>query len=195
MDSFARNFINSQFSEKFEALEKKLFLGYEEEAINDLDNLLATKGLQMSHMVKVASVYYKIGHSAKCLEILTNLKPIEEKLRSETDPLPLHLEYLNLEGMALKDSKKYEQARSQWMRCLELDARFSPALNNIGNYHMFNAEYDLAAKYYLKAMQSNRSLTCSFNEDSKPSDGFHQSLQLLSQNRRRWRYSDSPRHS
>lgn len=154
VDTFARNFINSQFSEKFEALEKKMFLGYEEEAMSDLDNLLATKGLQMNHMVKIASVYYKVGNSAKCLEILNGLKPIDEKLKYESEPLPLHLEYLNLEGMALKDSKKYESARSQWLRCLELDARFSPALNNIGNYHMHNSEYDLAAKYYHKAMQS-----------------------------------------
>jgi tetratricopeptide (TPR) repeat protein len=161
-DNFARNFINSQFSEKFEALEKKMILGYEEEAITDLDNLLTTKGLQMSHLVKIASVYYKIGDSVKCLEIVNGLKPIEEKLLIESEPLPIHLEYLNLEGMALKDSKKHEQARSQWMRCLELDPRFSPALNNIGNYHMHNAEYDLAAKYYHKAIQSNCVLTCSF---------------------------------
>lgn len=148
-NDYARSLKDKHFSSKIMNIKHLIALGFDEEAFKELKKIQEMRNITMLQHLKVADCYYKIG---KYEEGLTILSPMEENI-SGMNPADTKdkLYLLNLLGLVYKGLQKEELAVKKWKSCLELNSRYTIALNNLGNHLMHGRLYEDAAKCFWRS--------------------------------------------
>ena len=163
---FARRLRDQHFRAKISNIQQLTSLGFDEEAVKELKNIQQMKSLTVKQSVLVADCLYKLGKYNECLTILGPLEDnVNHMLQSDlSDKLAL----LNLLGMVYRSLEKDDQAVKMWKRCLEINSRYTIALNNLGNHFMKTRSFAEAAKCYWRSKKCNQQFT-RFSKTQQPS--------------------------
>ncbi len=108
--------------------------------------------------------------------------------KPETDKEADSAEVYNARGNLYAHQKKYEEAKEEYRKALEIDPEFAKAHNNLGNVYFKQNLFEEAEWKYKKALEltpdycdANFNLGLLFNRQEKWDDAiwmFHQVLQL-----------------
>jgi tetratricopeptide (TPR) repeat protein len=146
---FARRLKDQHFNAKIQNIKQLISLGFDEEAYKELSLIQQMKNITVKQHLRVADCFYKLGKYQECLKILN---PIEDNVHNiPTQQVEDKLILLNLLGLVYRSLGKEELAVKKWKQSVEINSRFTMALNNLGNHFMHSDNYLDAAKCYWRS--------------------------------------------
>lgn len=167
-NDFARRLKDRHFNLKIMNIRQLIALGFDQEAYKELQQVQEMKEKTMKQHLKLADCYYKIGKFQESLDILSPLEENISAMKPSATKDKLYL--LNLLGLIYKGLQKEELAVKKWKNCLELNSRYTIALNNLGNHLMHRQLYEDAAKCYWRSKKCRHQFT-RLREAKQPSSG------------------------
>lgn len=148
-NDFARQLKDRHFNSKIQHIKHLISLGFDKEAFKELQQIREMKSCTLDQHLNMADSYYRIG---KYLEALDILSPLEDNISSLPPSATKDKLYLlNLLGLIYKGLQKEELAVKRWKSCLEINSRYTLALNNLGNHLMHRKYFEDAAKCYWRS--------------------------------------------
>lgn len=146
---FARRLKDQHFNSKIHNIKQLIALGFDEEAFKELTQIQGMKSITIKQHLSVADCFYKLAKYQECLKILN---PLEDNIQNiPAQAVNDKLTLLNLMGLVYRSLGKEDMAVKKWKQCVEINSRFTIALNNLGNHFMHLGNFKDAAKCYWRS--------------------------------------------
>ena len=152
-NDFARRLKDQHFNAKIKNIKQLIYLGFDEEGYKELLQIQQMKSISVKQNLKIADCFYKIAKYQECLKIL---EPIEENFQNMSSQATNDkLELLSVLGLVYRGLGRQELAVKKWKECLDINSKYTMALNNLGNHFMNTGNFKDAAKCYWRSKKCN----------------------------------------
>ena len=148
-NDFAKKLRHQHFNAKIQNIKQLISLGFDEEAYKELTAIQQMKSITVIQNLRIADCFFKLGKFQESLRILVPLEENVPLMSSEQIEEKLYL--LNLLGLVYRSLEKQDLAVKKWKACLEINSRYTIALNNLGNHFMHTRNFQDAAKCYWRS--------------------------------------------